>query len=115
MPNTLTRTLIFGLIVWAVHVYVDQQAVRESVRADQALDPVQRQLATAGPGRAYFLRRKLDDDLAAKTAQVTEESRRWAKVVARAARNEKTAKAIADALKQGGSKLFRAANHVCLT
>jgi len=58
---------------WAVHVYVDQRVIQAAVRADQALDPAQQQLATASPGRAYFLRRKLDDALAAQTAQVTEE------------------------------------------
>jgi hypothetical protein len=62
-----------GCDEWAVHVFVDQAIIRAAVRADQALDPVQQQLATASPGRAYFIRRKLDDDLAAKTAQVTEE------------------------------------------
>jgi hypothetical protein len=62
-----------GCDEWGVHVYVDRRIVRESVRADQILDPAQQQLTTASPGRAYFLRRKLDDDLAARTARITEE------------------------------------------
>lgn len=62
-----------GCDEWAVHIYVDRQAVRAAIRADQALDPAQQQLATASPGRAYLLRRKLDEGLAAKTAQAAEE------------------------------------------
>jgi len=66
-------TRLDGCDEWAVHVYVDQRIIREAVRADQATEPAQQQLAAASPGRAYFLRRKLDDDLAARTAHVTEE------------------------------------------
>ena len=62
-----------GCDEWAVHVYVDQRIVREAVRADQALEPARQQLATASPGRAYFLRRQLDEALATKTAHVVEE------------------------------------------
>jgi hypothetical protein len=57
---------------WAVHVYVNQRIVQAQVRAEQAADPVHQQLAATRPGQAYFLRRKFDDDLATKTAQITE-------------------------------------------
>jgi hypothetical protein len=62
-----------GCDEWAVHIYVDQRIVRESIRADQARGFAHEQLASAGPGRAYFLRRRLDDDLAARTTRATEE------------------------------------------
>jgi hypothetical protein len=66
-------TRIDGCDEWAVHISVDQRRVWEEIRADQAQDPALRQLATASPGRAYLLRRKLDDSLAARVAQVTDE------------------------------------------
>ena len=62
-----------GCDEWAVHVYVDSQAVQARARAEQTVDPVQQELTVARPGRAYFLRRKLEEDLAARTAQMTEE------------------------------------------
>jgi hypothetical protein len=58
---------------WAVHVYVDRPTMRAHLIAEQASDPVQQQLAAAGPGRAYLLRRKLADSLAAKTAQILDD------------------------------------------
>lgn len=62
-----------GCDEWAIHIYVDQQAVRETVRAEQAQEPASERLAAARPGRAYFLRRQLDEELASRTAQVIEE------------------------------------------
>jgi hypothetical protein len=62
-----------GCDEWAVHVYVDQRIVQAQVRTEQNTDPGLHQLAATRPGQAYFLRRKLDDDLAAKTAQVTDD------------------------------------------
>jgi len=62
-----------GCDEWAVHVYVNQRIVQAQARAEQATDPALQQLAATSPGRAYFLRRKQDDALAAKTAQVIEE------------------------------------------
>jgi len=62
-----------GCDEWAVHVYVDPQGVRARVRAEQAAEPLQHQLAGARPGRAYFLRRKLEDELTARISRKTEE------------------------------------------
>ncbi|MFN8636749.1 MAG: GvpL/GvpF family gas vesicle protein [Chloroflexota bacterium] len=62
-----------GCDEWAVHISVDQQAVRAAILADQALDPVHQQLATVSPGRAYLLGRKWEEGLAAKTAQAGDE------------------------------------------
>jgi len=59
---------------WAVHVYVDRRIVQAAIQADQALDSAQQELASARPGRAYFLQRKLADDLAARTEQLTDET-----------------------------------------
>jgi hypothetical protein len=67
-------SLIDGCDEWAVHVYVDRRIIRAVIQADQALDSAQQELASAGPGRAYFLQRKLADDLAARTMQVTDET-----------------------------------------
>ena len=66
-------TRVDGCDEWAIHIYVDQGRVRAAIRADQALDPAYQQLASASPGRAYLLRRKLEDGLAAKVAQVADE------------------------------------------
>jgi hypothetical protein len=62
-----------GCDEWAVHVYVDPRAVQARVRTEQAASPLQHELAVARPGRAYLLRRKLEDDLAARRAQKVEE------------------------------------------
>lgn len=62
-----------GCDEWAVHIHVDPRAVHARARAEQAADPVHQELTAARPGRAYFLRRKLEEDLAARTAQLTEE------------------------------------------
>ena len=62
-----------GCDEWAVHVYVDPRAVHARARAEQAADPLHQELMVARPGRAYFLRRKLEEDLAARTARMTEE------------------------------------------
>jgi hypothetical protein len=62
-----------GCDEWAVHVYVDRRIVRASILAEQAQDQARQQLATASPGRAYLLRRKLDEGLAVQVAQVAED------------------------------------------
>jgi hypothetical protein len=51
-----------GADEWAVHVYADRSAVQERVEAQDAeLAALERDLAAARPGRAYFLQRKLAD------------------------------------------------------
>jgi hypothetical protein len=62
-----------GCDEWAVHVYVNHRIVQTQLRAEHDADPVHQQLAASRPGHAYFLRRKLDDDLAAKAARITEQ------------------------------------------
>lgn len=62
-----------GCDEWGVHIYVDPRAVHARVRAERAASPVQHELAGASPGRAYFLRRKLDDGIAARSAQLLDE------------------------------------------
>jgi hypothetical protein len=62
-----------GCDEWAVHVYVDRRIVRASILAEQVQDQARQQLATASPGRAYLLRRKLDESVAAQAAQVAED------------------------------------------
>jgi len=59
---------------WAVHLYVNRQIVRAAIQADPALDSAQQELASAGPGRAYFLQRKLADDLAERTMHVSDDT-----------------------------------------
>jgi hypothetical protein len=62
-----------GCDEWAVHVYVDRRIVQTTIQAELARGRAVDDLATAGPGRAYFLQRKLADDLAARTAQMTDD------------------------------------------
>jgi hypothetical protein len=61
-----------GCDEWAVHVCADRRIVQAHALAQQAPD-WERQLASAGPGRAYLLRRRLADGLAAKTAEIADE------------------------------------------
>ncbi len=49
---------------WAVRLFIDRDALREHVRVThQGIAPMQQDLAGASPGRAYLLRRKLDEQL----------------------------------------------------
>lgn len=53
---------------WAVHVYADRAAIEDDVAAhDSNVLSLRSQLAGARPGRAFFLQRKLSDELAAAT------------------------------------------------
>jgi hypothetical protein len=62
-----------GCDEWAVHLYVDQQALRAGLSTDPDTVRLQQDLAAASPGRAYLLRRKLDDDLAERAARISAE------------------------------------------
>lgn len=54
---------------WAVHVYVDPSSIRETLGEEPGVHRLRQELAASRPGRAYFLRRKLADELAARTEQ----------------------------------------------
>jgi hypothetical protein len=59
---------------WAVHVFVARPAIEQRVSAEHPiLQQLQHDLATASPGRAYFLQRKLDEERAAATEQALRE------------------------------------------
>ena len=63
-----------GCDEWAVHVYADRPAVARRITAEHpTIHQLQHDLATAPPGRAYFLRRKLDEERAAATDQALRE------------------------------------------
>ena len=60
-----------GCDEWGIRVYADRPAIRRHVAAEHpAMQQLQQQIAAARPGRAYFLQRKLADELAAATEQV---------------------------------------------
>jgi Gas vesicle synthesis protein GvpL/GvpF len=57
-----------GTDEWAVHIYADRAAIEDEVAAhDSNVLSLRSQLAGARPGRAFFLQRKLSDELAAAT------------------------------------------------
>lgn len=59
-----------GCDEWAVHIYVDRPTIQQRVNAEHpTMRQLQQQLATARPGRAYFLQRKLADELVVATEQ----------------------------------------------
>ncbi len=59
---------------WAVHVYADRPAVRESLAAtDPDLRRLGQQVSAATPGRAYLLERRLSDRLDSATRQLLDE------------------------------------------
>jgi gas vesicle protein GvpL/GvpF len=53
---------------WAVHVYADPE-LSERVAADARIQSLEEEIATARPGRAYFLKRKLEEERAAASRQ----------------------------------------------
>ncbi len=62
-----------GCDEWAVHLYAERARVRERLSAaDPAIRRLREQGAAARPGRAYFLERQLQDELAAVTEQALE-------------------------------------------
>jgi hypothetical protein len=63
-----------GCDEWAVHVYADRPAIaRRVVGEHPTIHQLQHDLATASPGRAYFLQRELDEERAAATDQALRE------------------------------------------
>ena len=63
-----------GCDEWAVHVYAARQAIAQRVSAEHPIiQQLQHDLATAHPGRAYFLQRELDEERAAATEQALRE------------------------------------------
>jgi Gas vesicle synthesis protein GvpL/GvpF len=63
-----------GCDEWAVHVYAHRPTIEQRAAAEhQRLHQLQHELATAHPGRAYFLQRELDEERAAATEQALRE------------------------------------------
>ena len=63
-----------GCDEWAVHIYAARRAIAQRVAAAHpTIQRLQQEVATAHPGRAYFLRRKLDEEHAAATDQALRE------------------------------------------
>jgi Gas vesicle synthesis protein GvpL/GvpF len=63
-----------GCDEWAVHIYAARRAVAQRVAAEHpTIRQLQHELATASPGRAYFLQHKLDEERAAATDQALRE------------------------------------------
>ncbi len=59
-----------GCDEWGIRLYANRQAFQERVSAENAaVRQIEAELATAQPGRAYFLRRKLSDVLAKATEE----------------------------------------------
>lgn len=59
-----------GCDEWAVHVYADRPTIERRVDAEHpTIQRLHRELASARPGRAYFLQRKLTDEIAVATEQ----------------------------------------------
>lgn len=61
---------VTGCDEWGIHVYADRPALQRHVVAEApTMRQLQQEIAAARPGRAYFLQRKLADELAAATEQ----------------------------------------------
>ena len=61
---------VTGCDEWGLRVYADRQALQRHVAAEApTMQQLQQEIAAARPGRAYFLQRKLADELAAATEQ----------------------------------------------
>ena len=59
-----------GCDEWAVHIYAARQAIAQRVSAEHPIiQQLQHDLATASPGRAYFLQCEVDEERAAVTDQ----------------------------------------------
>lgn len=60
-----------GCDEWAVHVYADRPTIQRRVDVEHpTIQRLHQELASARPGRAYFLQRKLADEVAVATEQV---------------------------------------------
>ncbi len=62
-----------GCDEWGVHLYADRQALQQLASEHSSLQSLKRELATASPGRAYLLKRKLADELTNITEQALDE------------------------------------------
>jgi hypothetical protein len=63
-----------GCDEWAVHVYTHRPVIERRVIAEHPrLRQLQQELASAPPGRAYFLQRELDEEHVAATDEVLHE------------------------------------------
>jgi hypothetical protein len=66
-----------GCDEWAIHLHADAEVIRRRVLGEDAdARRVQQELASAGPGRAYFLRRKLQEIVAAASQRAMQEGAR---------------------------------------
>jgi hypothetical protein len=63
-----------GCDEWAVHVYAARPVIEQRVSTEHPIiQQLQHDLATASPGRAYFLQRELDEEHTAATEQALRE------------------------------------------
>src|SRR5918911_802155 len=63
-----------GCDEWAVHMYADHPTIKQRLAAEHpTVQRLQQELASAHPGRAYFLQRKLEEERAAAVEQVLRE------------------------------------------
>ena len=58
---------------WAVHVYADPENLRQRAAQGSPARQLQDEIVNARPGRAYFLQRKLADEIAAGMDQIVKE------------------------------------------
>ena len=65
---------IDGCDEWGVRLYGDVATIRQRADAEQeAVQRLRRELASASPGRAYFLQRKLEDELASAAGHLLDD------------------------------------------
>jgi hypothetical protein len=63
-----------GCDEWAVHMYADHPTIAQRLAAEHpTVQRLQHELASAPPGRAYFLQRELDEKRAAAVEEVLRE------------------------------------------
>jgi Gas vesicle synthesis protein GvpL/GvpF len=63
-----------GCDEWAVHMYADHPTIAQRLAAEHPIvRQLQHELASAPPGRAYFLQRKLEEERTAAVEQVLRE------------------------------------------
>lgn len=97
---------------WAIHVYVDREVLQQlALAGDSTLGVLQQELATASPGRAYLLRRKLKEELARTTeaAQLEVAGACYARLAPHAVAEHVSQPAHADATADGQTEVLRAA------
>lgn len=82
---------IAGCDEWGVRLYADLATIRQWVESEHAgVQRLRQELASATPGRAYFLQRKLEDELAAAAEQGVDDlvERAYARLIGRAVAGE---------------------------